>query len=91
LFSAFETGAAQDYTGFSSPQMDLILANYFKSTGAQSQKTLVHAAEQIIQNTRPILVLYDTVTFLAYNSSELTGIQAVNGNLYRLAFAEYKA
>jgi peptide/nickel transport system substrate-binding protein len=90
LFSALSTGASQNYAGFSSPQLDLVIANYFKSTGAQSQKTLVHAAEQIIQNARPILILYDTVTFLAYNSSELTGIQAVGGNLYRLAFAQYK-
>jgi peptide/nickel transport system substrate-binding protein len=90
FFSLFTTGASQDSAGFSSPQMDLIVANYFKSTGAQSQKTLVHAAEEIIQNDRPVLILYDTVTFLAYNSSELTGIQAVNGGFYRLAFAQYK-
>jgi ABC-type transport system substrate-binding protein len=90
LFNELTTGASQDYPGFSSPQLDLIVANYFKSTGAQSQKTLVHAAEQIIQSARPILVLYDTVTFLAYNSSELTGIQGVNGAFYRLAFAQYK-
>jgi len=90
LFGSLTTEAVQNYSGFSSPQMDLILANYFKSTGAQSQKTLVHAAEQIIQNARPFLILYDTVTFLAYNSSELTGVQAVNGNFYRLAFLQYK-
>jgi peptide/nickel transport system substrate-binding protein len=90
LFPLVSTGASQNDAGFTSPQMDLVLANYFKSTGAQSQKTLVHAAEQIIENARPFLVLYETVTFLAYNSSELTGIQAVNGGFYRLAFAQYK-
>lgn len=83
------TGTANNYSGFSSPQLDLILANYFKSTGAQSQKTLVHAAEQIIENARPMLFLYDTVTFAAYNT-ELTGVQEVNGSLYRIAFAQYK-
>jgi peptide/nickel transport system substrate-binding protein len=83
------TGTADNNPGFSSPQLQLIIANYFKSTGAKSQKTLVHAAEEIIQNARPIIFLYNTVTFAAYNT-DLTGIQDVNGVLYRLAFAQYK-
>jgi peptide/nickel transport system substrate-binding protein len=84
-----ETGGSANYSGFSSPQFDLDIANYFKSTGAQSQKTLLHAAQEIIANARPTLFLYDTVTFAAYNT-ELTGVQDINGSLYRLAFAQYK-
>jgi peptide/nickel transport system substrate-binding protein len=80
--------APDNLSGFTTPQLSLILANYVKSTSAQSQRTLVDTAQQILLNARPIIVLYHVVMFLAYSSS-LTGIQAVNGAFYRIAFAQY--
>jgi hypothetical protein len=44
--------------------------------------------EEIIATNRPIIVLFNLIDFLGYNSS-LAGIQAVNGSLYRVAFAKY--
>jgi peptide/nickel transport system substrate-binding protein len=88
LFDLFGTG--NGYTGFSSGPLDLIVANWFKSTGAQSQKTLLHAANEILANARPMIALYYQNTAIAYNT-ELAGIQTSNGWFYHLAFAYYKS
>jgi peptide/nickel transport system substrate-binding protein len=89
MLSYLGTRGTSNISGFSSPQLDLILANYFKSTSAQAHKTLMHVAEEILANTRPIIVLYHAINDLAYNSS-LTGVQAdAGGNFYRIAFAQY--
>jgi peptide/nickel transport system substrate-binding protein len=83
------TSGSFNKSGFSSPQLDLDLANYFKSTSARAHKVLLHSAEEILANDRPIIVLYHPINFLAYSTS-LTGVQADhNGSLYRIAFAQY--
>jgi peptide/nickel transport system substrate-binding protein len=81
--------ASDNRSGFSTPQLSLIVANLLKATSLQSQKTLLHTALQIILKARPIITLYNINRYLAYNT-ELTGVQAANGNFYRLAFAQYK-
>jgi peptide/nickel transport system substrate-binding protein len=88
LLDEFGTGQEGNRTGFSSPQLDLIAANWFKSTSAGSQKTLLHVADEILANARPMIVLYYQNTALAYNT-ELAGIQSANGRFYKLAFAYY--
>jgi peptide/nickel transport system substrate-binding protein len=88
LLDLFGTG--RGYTGFSSPQLDLIIANWFKATGAAAQKTLLHAANEILANARPMIALYYQNTAIAYNT-ELGGIQTANGLFYHLAFAYYKS
>jgi peptide/nickel transport system substrate-binding protein len=75
-------------SGFSTPQLALILKNYVKSTSVQSHKTLLRVAQQIILNARPVIVLYHVNMFLGYSDC-LSGIQAVNGAFYRIAFAQY--
>src|SRR5262249_19699599 len=80
--------AGDNYSGFSTPQLSLILSNYVKSTSTQSHKTLLHVAQQILLNARPVIVLYHVKMFLAYDSC-LSGVQVVNGSFYRIAFAQY--
>jgi peptide/nickel transport system substrate-binding protein len=83
------TNGSFNKSGFSSPQLDLDLANYVKSTSVRSHKVLLHSVEEILANDRPIIVLYHPINFLAYSTS-LTGVQADhNGSLYRVAFAQY--
>jgi peptide/nickel transport system substrate-binding protein len=83
------TQGSGNFGGFSSPQLDLILANYMKATSAQSHKTLMHVAEEILGSARPVIIVYHAINFLGYNTS-LTGMQAdANGNWYRIAFAQY--
>ncbi len=89
LLDEFGTRNPGNITGFSSPQLDLIIANWFKSTSVQSQTTLLHAADEILANARPMIVLYYQNTALAYNT-ELAGVQTANGRFYKLAFAYYK-
>jgi peptide/nickel transport system substrate-binding protein len=88
LLDGFGTGNGS--TGFSSPQLDLIVANWLKSTSAQSQKTLLHAADEILASARPAIVLYYQNTALGYNT-ELAGVQASDGLFYHLDFAYYKS
>jgi peptide/nickel transport system substrate-binding protein len=86
----YDSQGAQNYTGFVNPAFDLIVSNLLKATSPQSQKTLVHAANVILQAQRPVISLYYPIQFLAYNT-ELTGVQAVNGSFYRIAFAQYSS
>ncbi len=79
---------SSNQSGFSTPQLSLILSNYVKSTSVQSHRKLLDVAQQIILNARPVIVLYHVNMFLAYNSC-LTGMQVVNGGFYRLAYAQY--
>jgi peptide/nickel transport system substrate-binding protein len=80
----------QNYTGFVSPQLNLITANMVKATSLPARKTLLHAAEEIIASTRNILSLYYTVQFLAY-STALSGVQAVDGGFYHIAYVQYNS
>jgi peptide/nickel transport system substrate-binding protein len=88
LLDLFDSQGDQNYTGFSSPQLDLIISNLLKATSTQSQKKLVHVADQILATDRPVLSLYYPIQFLGYDTG-LSGIQAVNGGFYRIAFAQY--
>jgi peptide/nickel transport system substrate-binding protein len=82
------TDGSFNKSGFSNPQLNFDLANYFKSTSARSHKVLLHAAEEILANDRPVIVLFHPIVFIGYSTS-LAGIQAVNGSFYRIAFAQY--
>jgi peptide/nickel transport system substrate-binding protein len=89
LLQLLGTNGNSNRSGFSNPQLDLDLANYFKSTSVGSHKILLHSAEEILANYRPVIVLYHLINFLAYNTS-LTGIQVDHaGSFYRIAFAQY--
>jgi peptide/nickel transport system substrate-binding protein len=89
LLQLLGTNGSSNRSGFSNPQLDLDLANYFKSTSARSHKILLHSAEEILANNRPVIVLYHPINFLAYNTS-LTGVQVDHAGLfYRIAFAQY--
>ena len=83
------TAGSRNYSGYSSPWMDLILSNGLKATNIQARSTLYHVAQQIIQADRPIIVLYDAVTFAAF-STKLTGVQLGAGGLIKVENAQYK-
>jgi peptide/nickel transport system substrate-binding protein len=89
MLSLVGTGGNGNKSGFSNPPLDLDLANYVKSTSARSHKVLLHSAEEILVNERPIIILYHPIAFIGYNTS-LTGVQAdANVLPYRIAFAQY--
>ena len=75
--------------GYSNPRIDLILNNALKATDIKARSTLYHVAQQIIQADRPLIVLYNSVTFAAFSTS-VTGIQLNSGGTMLVANARYK-
>jgi peptide/nickel transport system substrate-binding protein len=83
------TSGARDYSGYSNPRLDLILANVQKATTAKALKTLYRAADQILLNDRPIVFLDHPIRYAAASTS-VTGVQFYPDTLLRVAFAQFK-
>jgi peptide/nickel transport system substrate-binding protein len=83
------SSGATNWSGYSNPRLDLILANGLKATDTKARATLYHAAQQIIENDRPVIVLYNPVTIAAV-STNVTGIQVTPGGLVTIANARFK-
>jgi peptide/nickel transport system substrate-binding protein len=72
VYSALTTSGNTNFSGYSNPRLDLILANARKATSLAALKTLYRAAYQIVLADRPMIFLDHTVTFSAF-SSAVTG------------------
>ena len=83
------TVGVRNYSGYSNPRLDLILNNGLKATDIKARSTLYHVAQQIITNDRPIIVLYNPVTFAAF-STKLTGVQLTSNGFMTVANARFK-
>jgi peptide/nickel transport system substrate-binding protein len=83
------TTGSRDYSGYSNPRLDFILANTRKATTPKALATLYHAAQLILLNDRPIIFLYHSVRYEGY-SSNVTGVQLRPDLVLRVAFAQYK-
>jgi peptide/nickel transport system substrate-binding protein len=83
------SGGNGNVSGYSSPRLDLILANARKAITAQARRTLYHAAQQVIANDRPALYLYHIVRISAF-SSGLKGVELRPDGFLRVAFAQYR-
>jgi peptide/nickel transport system substrate-binding protein len=81
------TSGSRNYGGYSNPRLDLILANTRKATTPKALRTLYHAAQQILVNDRPIIVLYHSVRYAAVNAN-VTGVQLRPDLVLRVAFAQ---
>jgi peptide/nickel transport system substrate-binding protein len=85
----FASSGAQNWGGYSNPRLDLILANGLKATSIQARSTLYHAAQQIILNERPAIVLYNGTTIAAV-STNVTGVQVTPSGAVTIATARFK-
>ena len=84
--TAFGTIGTTNYSGYSNPRLDFVLANGFKATTLQARSTLYRVAERIIQADRPVIVLDDAVTYGAYSSS----IQLGSTTFLDYVFGQYR-
>ena len=89
ISGAVATSGPRNYMGYSNPRLDLILNNGLKATSTKARSTLYHVAQQIIENDRPVIVLYNPTTFAAF-STNLTGVQLSASGLLIVANARYK-
>jgi peptide/nickel transport system substrate-binding protein len=84
----FTSGLVSNQSGYSSPRLDFVLANGVKAAQPKARAVYYHVAQQIIHDARPVIVLYDTVTFAAY-STNVTGIELTNTGLLIVANARF--
>jgi peptide/nickel transport system substrate-binding protein len=89
VFQMLSASGSRNYSGYSSPRLDLILANARKATRHKAIATLYHAAQQVILADRPIIYLYHPIVYAAV-AANLTGVQLPFDTLLRAAFAQYR-
>ena len=82
--------AGQNQFGYASPRMQLVLGNARKAAAEKARRTLYDAAQQILMDDRPMIILDHTINRAAY-SNRLTGVQVFPDGQLRIAFAAYKA
>jgi peptide/nickel transport system substrate-binding protein len=69
LLQYLETTGARNYSGYSNPRLDEVLANGLGSATMKSRIVDYHVAQQIIAADRPIIVLYGPVQEEGWSTS----------------------
>jgi peptide/nickel transport system substrate-binding protein len=75
IFRFVASSGSRNYSGYSNPRLDLILANSRKATSTKALKTLYHAAFQILNDDRPIIYLSHPSAYAGV-STAVAGVQA---------------
>jgi peptide/nickel transport system substrate-binding protein len=73
IYRYLATSGTTNVSGYSSPRLDLILANGLKATEFKARSTLYRAAQQIIHDERPMIFLATPIIVSAF-SANLTGV-----------------
>jgi peptide/nickel transport system substrate-binding protein len=89
IYRRLVTSAVNNQSGYSSPRLDLLLSNARKATTFEARSTLYHAAWHVIQDDRPIIALYNPITYSAF-STNLTGVWLTSYGKLRVENAQYK-
>lgn len=89
IFEFVATSGSFNWSGYSNPRLDLILANARKAMKKKAIATLYHAAQQIILADRPIIYLYHPIVYAAV-AANVSGVQLPFDTLLRVAFAQYR-
>jgi peptide/nickel transport system substrate-binding protein len=89
LYPVFATTGPQNFSGYSNPSVDLMLANARNATSLSALKTLYDTAELQILNDRPVIILYHAVKLFGVSTS-VAGVQAYPDLVAHVAFAQYK-
>ena len=88
IYVFLATSGSRNFSGYSNPRLDLILNNGRKAISDKARKTLYRVAQQIIFNDRPIIYLYNPITFAGVNAN-VTGVQLFANSQIRVAFAQF--
>jgi len=89
IFQFVATSGSFNWSGYSNPRLDLILANARMAMKKKAIATLYHAALQIILADRPVIYLYHPVVYAAV-AANVSGVQLPFDTLLRVALAQYK-
>ena len=89
IYPYLATAGTTNYSGYSNPRLDFVLNNGLKATDRTARSTYYRVAQQIIHTDRPIIYLYNGITFAAF-STNLTGVQLNWNGTLNIANARYK-
>jgi len=82
--------ATQNYSGYSSPELDALLTEASRSTDTAQRAQLYGRAIQVIQRDNPIVYTY-RLRSLTVHSAQLTGVEVYSDGVVRLARAAFRA
>ena len=89
IFQFVATPGSFNWSGYSNPRVDLILANARKADKKKAIATLYHAALKIVLADRPVIYLYHPIVYAAV-AANVSGVQLPFDALLRVAFARYR-
>ena len=89
IYEFFATSGERNYGGYSSPRMNYVLNNTLRSIEPKARAVSYRAAQQIIQNDRPAIILYNE-TSIAGVSASVTGVELLGNGSVSVSEAQYK-
>jgi peptide/nickel transport system substrate-binding protein len=89
IYRFLSTSGDRNYSGYSNPRMDYVLANSLKAVSTDARATDYRVAMQIAQTDRPIIYLYAGPGFTAV-STNVTGVEKSANGVTLFANAQYK-
>lgn len=84
------TGASSNYSGYSSPELDTLLAEAGQITDTAQRAALYGRATQVIQRDNPIVYTY-RLRNLTVQSRRVTGVEVYDDGVVRLGNAAFLA
>jgi peptide/nickel transport system substrate-binding protein len=88
-FQFLATTGVRNYSGYSNPRMDLILANGVKATTFEARSKLYRTAQQILVTDRPVIPLYSLISFAGTGAS-VTGVRLFDNGAIDVEHAQFK-
>jgi peptide/nickel transport system substrate-binding protein len=89
LFKRLTISGSSNQSGYASLPLDLILNNAKKAITVEARSTLFRAAQQIVHDDRPIIVLYNPITYSAFDT-RLAGVWLTSYGKLRVENARYR-
>jgi len=89
IYQRLATSGVRNYGGYSNPRLDYVLANGLKAVDPKARGVEYHVAQQIIHDDRPIIVLFNPVTYAGV-SKTVTGVQLTPTGAVEVANAQLR-
>ena len=89
IYPLLDTNGANNYGGYSNGRLDYVLANGLKATQTNARAVNYRVAQQIIHDDRPVIVLYNRTSLVAYSTS-VTGVALDYKGQVQLANAQLR-
>jgi len=89
IYGFVHTKGTLNESGYSNRRLDVILDNARHAAKPSARQTLYNAAVKVIRSTRPLIYLYDAITYDGV-SKKVTGVNLYGDGLIRAQFAAFK-